>query len=727
MIFKSAFKPLKGYKYDITSGVPSQLFTTENVVCVVVAQSVNTVVECKTHDLTTKWIQVYSTTKKFVKIGIVESENADELSLYVFESTESSSDAYYTVDVKVLKFEPQSLNDNEKVRGVDAWVDVDSIQIRGELKNVDVVSKKGKCKTDRCKISAGVTDEKNFLGPDNGGCEQRCLARDETVNVDCSCAPNYKLRADKKSCVRLAGEGSFIHNQTCVSRLQSKGEVEGEFWQCSEQDKCLELRQVCDGIRDCVGGEDEQFCLGWHTGKEAAGVNMHRHSHVHCPEGYYRCHNGQCVGEETIYWVNQKVLQESLTAVRFGTYDNGKYMNAIVKGCYDKSNIFSEERYGRELFCAHASCDNEKAAHGMVNDEPERAQQERNGNKLVCQPGERKCPSKEDGRDICAALCDDIVECRDNIDELGCADKCADESQFQCSGVFSVCIDRTERCDGQPQCIDGDDEENCQECAGDAFYCGAEDGTDASCISAGLVCNGAYDCESKLDEQSCPAGSVNPGEPCERGFYFNPATKDCKKIDAAHCSVAHFPCSQICVGGKPGTSASCECLPGYDLVPNSPDCHAENAPDSPYYPQVMYANQRSVRMVDWKAGNEAESRVMSEGHKNVVAFDYNWKLNTFYWTMVVRGNSADSIISATSVPDMGNISSYYSDLLRSNVTKFSLHEVDQVDAIAVDWVTNNVYFGDKLKSKIKVMSADGKFVRTLAGKEQCSKSLTRII
>ena len=141
----------------------------------------------------------------------------------------------------------------------------------------------------------------------------------------------------------------------------------------------------------------------------------------------------------------------------------------------------------------------------------------------------------------------------------------------------------------------------------------------------------------------------------------------------------------------------------------------------------MYANQRSVRMVDWKAGNEAESRVMSEGHKNVVAFDYNWKLNTFYWTMVVRGNSADSIISATSVPDMGNISSYYSDLLRSNVTKFSLHEVDQVDAIAVDWVTNNVYFGDKLKSKIKVMSADGKFVRTLAGKEQCSKSLTRII
>ena len=49
---------------------------------------------------------------------------------------------------------------------------------------------------------------------------------------------------------------------------------------------------------------------------------------------------------------------------------------------------------------------------------------------------------------------------------------------------------------------------------------------------------------------------------CPQGSYYNSGSKDCKKIEHDHCSVQYFPCSQICVEGKDGTSASCECMEG---------------------------------------------------------------------------------------------------------------------------------------------------------------------
>lgn len=115
-----------------------------------------------------------------------------------------------------------------------------------------------------------------------------------------------------------------------------------------------------------------------------------------------------------------------------------------------------------------------------------------------------------------------------------------------------------------------------------------------------------------------------------------------------------------------------------------------------------------------------KSEPLSEQHTNIVAFDYNWNLNKFYWTMVTK-RSKESVIQSTTVPDISNFDTYPKRLLWTDVTKFKLHEVNQVDAIAVDWVTNNVYFGDKIGSKIKVMTHDGTKVKTLASAEHDSE------
>ena len=134
--------------------------------------------------------------------------------------------------------------------------------------------------------------------------------------------------------------------------------------------------------------------------------------------------------------------------------------------------------------------------------------------------------------------------------------------------------------------------------------------------------------------------------------------------------------------------------------------------DSKFHPHIIFANQKYVKRINVE---DKASVILSENHENIVAFDYNWKLNEFYWSIVNKG-PRNTILTGTVVKDMEDFDTYPKDILRANVTKFTLHEVDQVDAIAVDWVTNNIYFGDKRGATIKVLCRNTLFVTTLAKK-----------
>ena len=737
------FTTQMGYKYDIETGIPTQLKTVNDFVCIVVSHNATNTVKCKIHKMDEEWISIYSTSSLYLKIGLKMMPSSTNYILYIFESSETSADKYYEVVIKSVLLDGDQLDQNNY-----AVTDLERVQMIGDMNSVDIIVEQDKCRMELCSVAAeGEVDETHLVTLDNGGCEQKCIFDSKSeygVSVQCACQPLYKLRADKKTCIKdydnLALTMTNIEadsNLTCSKdKIHARSQYnitlvddESTFWRCSSEPTCLLLPQVCDGVNDCGGGEDELFCTGWHAKsnykpfdgdrlkKINQGAGWHRNSHVHCPSDYYRCHNGQCINESYVFWVEGDKHD--------GKEPEGDYAKSLIFGCYDRSNLFESKRYPRSLFCGHmpnsTMCNLPPAvptvpatSQMMSNDDPD-ADEPKTDDPKICPGDQKSCKQADSEQYICATVCNGIFECADHTDEMYC-DACPDESQFRCTN--GQCIDGGRQCDALVDCDDLSDEVNCDFCNNNAFSCMVDiHAPDRSCILPNQVCNRAYDCDSKLDEADCEY-SQSAIEPCPKGKYYNNATDDCKPIEPNHCTVNSFPCSQICIEGKPDTTPTCGCMDGYTIdAENKQACHHDPpaGSDMNYYPKLIFANQKSVRKANLIT---KQSTPLSVGHKNIVAFDFNWKLNRFYWTMVVKGTGSDSILKSTTVKDIGNFSTYPEDMLRENVTHFLLHEVDQVDAIAVDWITNNIYFGDKIGGRIKVMNQDAKFVRTLAEKNR---------
>ncbi len=93
---------------------------------------------------------------------------------------------------------------------------------------------------------------------------------------------------------------------------------------------------------------------------------------------------------------------------------------------------------------------------------------------------------------------------------------CAAE-QYTCGDAS--CIPMSRRCDGNPDCLDGEDEDSCDgsgsgdSCDGNQFAC-----SDGTCIPEDWRCDGEYeDCDGGEDEQGC--GSDDAPSGCEAGEF----------------------------------------------------------------------------------------------------------------------------------------------------------------------------------------------------------------
>lgn len=128
--------------------------------------------------------------------------------------------------------------------------------------------------------------------------------------------------------------------------------------------------------------------------------------------------------------------------------------------------------------------------------------------------------------------------------------------EFHCPKSDS-CIPNTQVCNGQKDCLLGDDEEDCrdpEQCASHQFRC-----ADGDCIKEEHVCDMHYDCADKSDEAAdlckndtkgrnkCPMGNFR----CKSGMcildrFLCDGSKDCADgEDEADCEFSTCTATQF--------------------------------------------------------------------------------------------------------------------------------------------------------------------------------------
>ncbi|XP_069057747.1 atrial natriuretic peptide-converting enzyme isoform X2 [Pleurodeles waltl] len=110
-----------------------------------------------------------------------------------------------------------------------------------------------------------------------------------------------------------------------------------------------------------------------------------------------------------------------------------------------------------------------------------------------CSPSHFKCRS---GRCVLASRrCDGQADCEDDSDEDNCG--CVERGLWECPSN-KHCIKSSMICDGFPDCPDKVDEKNCSFCNDEEHECANHD-----CIPKKLWCNGQVDCADSSDEWKC--------------------------------------------------------------------------------------------------------------------------------------------------------------------------------------------------------------------------------
>uniref|UniRef100_F7DEQ1 Corin, serine peptidase n=1 Tax=Macaca mulatta TaxID=9544 RepID=F7DEQ1_MACMU len=116
-----------------------------------------------------------------------------------------------------------------------------------------------------------------------------------------------------------------------------------------------------------------------------------------------------------------------------------------------------------------------------------------------CSPSHFKCRS---GRCVLASRrCDGQADCDDDSDEENCG--CKERDLWECPSN-KQCLKHTVICDGFPDCPDYMDEKNCSFCQDDELEC-----ANHACVSRNLWCDGEADCSDSSDEWDCVTLSIN--------------------------------------------------------------------------------------------------------------------------------------------------------------------------------------------------------------------------